>query len=143
MNMKEREIIESCACHKVRMAARTITRSYDDTLRPVGLRATQLSVLVAVAIDGAISITELAKFLGMDRTTLTRNLSPLVKEGLISAGAEGWRRSRELTLSKKGRARMEAALPLWQKAQTALKHKVGERNWQNFHQELDHLIRAT
>ena len=67
-------------CHKVRMAARFITRAYDDILRPVGLRATQLSVLVAVAIDGAISITELAKFLGMDRTTLTRNLSPLVKE---------------------------------------------------------------
>lgn len=138
--MNEREIIQGCACHKVRMAARTITRTYDDILRPVGLRATQLSVLVAVAIEDATSITELAKFLGMDRTTLTRNLSPLIKEGLVSAGAEGWRRSRGLVLTKKGRARMEAALPLWQKAQTILRRKVGDPNWEYFHRELDHLI---
>jgi hypothetical protein len=53
----ERKMIEQCACHRIRMAARTVTRAYDDALRPVGLRATQLSVLAAVAIDGAISIT--------------------------------------------------------------------------------------
>jgi DNA-binding MarR family transcriptional regulator len=139
----EREIIQSCACHKVRMAARAVTRAYDDALRPVGLRATQLSVLVAVAIDGAMSITELANFLGMDRSTLTRNLAPLKKEGLVSVGAEGWRRSRELVITKKGRARMESAVPIWQNAQTALKRKVGERNWGNFHDQLDHVIRMS
>jgi DNA-binding MarR family transcriptional regulator len=139
----EREIIENCACHKVRAAARAITRAYDDALRPVGVRATQLSVLVAVAIDGAMSITELANFLGMDRSTLTRNLGPLSKEGLIAVGVEGWRRSRELVITKKGRDRMQAALPLWEKAQAALKHKVGAGNWSRFRDELDHVIRTT
>ena len=139
----EREIIESCACHKVRMAARAVTRAYDEALRPVGLRATQLSVLVAVAIDGSMSITELANFLGMDRSTLTRNLGPLTKEGLVAMGAEGWRRSRELVITKKGRERLQAAVPLWQQAQATLKRKVGARNWDSFHGELDHVIRAT
>ena len=124
------------------MAARIVTRAYDDALRPVGLRATQLSVLIAVAIDGAMSITELADFLGMDRSTLTRNLTPLAAEGLVSVGVEGWRRSRELKITKKGRARMESAVPIWEQAQAALKRKVGERNWDGFHQQLEHVIRA-
>ena len=138
----ERKIIESCACHKVRMAARAVTRAYDDALRPVGLRATQLSVLVAVAIDGSMSITELANFLGMDRSTLTRNLGPLAKEGLVAVGAEGWRRSRELVITKKGRERLETAVPLWEQAQEALKRKVGARKWDSFHDELNHVIHA-
>src|SRR5215472_7862470 len=101
----EQEIVANCACLKVRMAARAVTRAYDSALRPIGLRATQLSILVAVAIDGAISIAALAEFLGMDRTTLTRNLRPLQKQGLIAIGPEGWRRSRVLEITTKGKSR--------------------------------------
>src|SRR5499427_8122117 len=108
----EREILENCACHKVRTAARAVTRAYDEALRPVGLRATQLSVLVAATADDALSITSLAKYMGMDRSTLTRNLRPLESEGLIRVGVEGWRRSRALKITKKGRARLQEALPL-------------------------------
>src|SRR5215469_6523803 len=82
----ESYIVEKCACHKVRMAARAVTRAYDDALRPVGLRATQLAVLVAIAVEGAMSITALAKFMIMDRSTLTRNLRPLEQEGLVAVG---------------------------------------------------------
>src|SRR5215831_6605930 len=137
--MTEQEIIANCACLKVRMAARAVTRAYDGALRPVGLRATQLSVLVAVAIDGAISIAALADFLGMDRTTLTRNLRPLQKKGLICIGPEGWRRSRNLEITKKGRSRLRQALPLWQRAQRALKQRLGDRNWDLVRNGLDHL----
>src|SRR5215470_9873871 len=101
----ERDILASCACHRVRTAARAVTRAYDEALRPVGLRATQLIVLVATAADDALSITALAKLMGMDRSTLTRNLRPLEAEGLIAMGAEGWRRSRTLEITKKGCAR--------------------------------------
>ena len=90
-----RALLQNCACHRVRTAARTVTRAYDETLRPVGLRATQLAVLVAAAADDALSITSLAKYMGMDRSTLTRNLRPLETEGLITVGLEGWRRSHE------------------------------------------------
>jgi DNA-binding MarR family transcriptional regulator len=137
----EREVVERCACHKVRMAARAVTRLYDDTLRSSGLRATQLSVLVAVGIDEAMSITALAKFMGMDRSTLTRNLSPLEKEGLIRVGLEGWRRSRAVEMTKKGRSRLREALPLWEKAQQTLKRKLGDRKWDVIRGDLDDLIR--
>jgi DNA-binding MarR family transcriptional regulator len=138
----EREILENCACHKARTAARAVTRAYDEALRPVGLRATQLAVLVAVAMDDAISINALAQFMGMDRTTLTRNLRPLEKEGLVTLGIEGWRRSRALTITKKGRFRLREALPLWSRAQQALRKQLGDRNWEVVHNALDHLIHA-
>jgi DNA-binding MarR family transcriptional regulator len=141
MMVTEREVVELCACHKVRMAARAVTRLYDDTLRSSGLRATQLSVLVAVGIDDVTSITALAKFMGMDRSTLTRNLSPLEKEGLIRVGLEGWRRSRAVEITKKGRSRLREALPLWEKAQQTLMRKLGDRKWDVIRDDLDDLIR--
>jgi DNA-binding MarR family transcriptional regulator len=138
----EREILANCACHRVRTAARAVTRAYDDALRPVGLRATQLSVLVATAADDALSITALAKFMGMDRSTLTRNLRPLEAEGLIKLGPEGWRRSRTLTITMKGRSRLRDAVPLWEQAQHSLKKKLGDRRWDLIRKDLDALILA-
>jgi len=134
--------VESCACHKVRMAARAVTRAYDDVLRPVGLRATQLAVLVAVGNDSSISIAALAKLMEMDRTTLTRNLRPLAKEGLIAIGPEGWRRSRTLEITRRGQARLREALPYWEQAQASLRRKLGAQNWGRVHDCLDQLIRA-
>ena len=135
--------VESCACHKVRMAARAVTRAYDDALRPTGLRASQLALLVAIDNnDGAISITAVAKVMGMDRSTLTRNLRPLEKEGLVAIGLEGWRRSRSLQITKKGQSRLREALPLWQRAQDSLRRNLGDRNWVDGHDSLDRLIVA-
>ena len=138
----EQEILENCACHRVRTAARAVTRAYDDALRPVGLRATQLSVLVSVAADDALSIAALARLMGMDRSTLTRNLRPLEAEGLITLGLEGWRRSRTLEITRKGRTRLREAVPLWEKAQQALRTKLGDRRWDVIRRDLDDLIRA-
>jgi DNA-binding MarR family transcriptional regulator len=124
------------------MAARAVTRLYDDTLRSVGLRATQLAVLVAVGGDNVVSITALAKFMGMDRSTLTRNLTPLERDGFIRVGNEGWRRSRTVEITKKGRSRLREALPLWKKAQETLRRKLGLRRWAVIRADLDDLIRA-
>jgi DNA-binding MarR family transcriptional regulator len=140
--VSEQEVIESCACHKVRMAARVVTRTYDEALRPTGLRATQLAVLVAVALADAISITSLAKALGMDRSSLTRTLGPIEKDGLVVRSTEGWRRSRSLRITPKGRAVMRDALPLWEKAQSNLQRKLGHADWSLVTDGLDRLIRA-
>ena len=139
----EREILASCACHKVRTAARAVTRAYDDVLRPVGLRATQLTVLAAIAADESVSITAVAKLMGMDRTTLTRNLRPLEADGLIVVGNEGWRRSRTLEITKKGRTRLREALPLWEKAQKTLQANLSARGWHLIRKDLDDLISAS
>jgi len=138
----EREMMATCACHKIRMAARAVTRAYDDALRPCGLRATQAAVLAAVAAEGAISITSLAQLIGMDRSTLTRNLAPLEKEDLVAVGDEGWRRQRLLNITAKGRSRLRAALPLWEEAQRQLKRELGSQRWKDIHASLDHLARS-
>src|SRR5499433_567214 len=132
----ERDVVESCVCHKVRMAARAVTRAYDAALRPVGLRATQFAVLVAVATEGALSITALAESMGMDRSTLTRNVRPLAKDGLLTVGREGWHRSRTIEITERGRARVREALPLWERAQAALKRQLGEPQWTGVNQSL-------
>ena len=124
------------------MAARAVTRLYDDTLRSVGLRATQLAVLAAVGGDEVVSITGLAKFMGMDRSTLTRNLAPLERGGLIRVGVEGWRRSRTVEITKKGRSRLREALPLWETAQETLQRRLGIGRWADIRADLDDLIRG-
>jgi DNA-binding MarR family transcriptional regulator len=86
------------------MAARAVTQAYDAALRPVGLRATQFAVLVAVATEGALFITALEQAMGMDRSTLTRHVRPLVKDGLLAVGREGWDRSRTVEITERGRA---------------------------------------
>jgi DNA-binding MarR family transcriptional regulator len=80
--------------------------------------------------------------MGMDRSTLTRNLRPLETEGLITVGLEGWRRSRALQITKKGRARLQEALPLWEKAQQTLRQKLGNQRWDRIRSDLDDLIRT-
>src|SRR5262249_5007031 len=89
-----RMLLEHCMCHKTRMAARSVTRAYDDALRSTGLRATQIAVLAAVGASGALSIQALARSMAMDRTTLTRNLRPLEDRGLVTLAPEARFRSR-------------------------------------------------
>ncbi|HEX6536302.1 MAG TPA: MarR family winged helix-turn-helix transcriptional regulator [Gemmatimonadaceae bacterium] len=138
-----REMLADCMCTRVRTAARSVTSSYDEALRPVGLRATQLTVLTAVGVEGSVSITALAELLGMDRTTLSRNLGPLEKAGLLTVGPEGWRRSRTLEITRKGRACLREALPLWERAQESIRRKLGEREWSATRRALDRLARAS
>ena len=138
----EREVVENCMCHRTRMAARAVTGLYDEMLRSIGLRATQLDVLVSVGGGDVVSITSLAKFMGMDRSTLKRNLAPLEREGLIRMGVEGWRRSRTVEITERGRSRLRKALPLWNKAQETLRRKLGNRKWDVIRSDLDDLIRA-
>src|SRR3954468_4881619 len=122
-------VLDNCMCHKTRMAARAITRAYDDALRSSGLRATQVLVLAAVGAQGALSIKSLADFLGMDRTTLTRNLRPLEERGYVVLAPEQRHRSRMLTLTASGSAALLEALPLWEAAQRTMKRRLGDERW--------------
>lgn len=118
-------LLDTCLCHRTRMAARAITRAYDEALRPTGLRATQVSVLAAVAARGALSIKSLADSLQMERTTLTRNLRPLELRRYVLLAPEGRYRSRVLTLTPAGRSALIEAAPLWQGAQRAMARRLG------------------
>jgi DNA-binding MarR family transcriptional regulator len=121
-----REVAGSCVCFNLRKATRLVTQLYDAVLRPSGLRTTQFTVLVAVNLRGAVSMSTLADLLGMDRTTLTRNLKSLREAGLVASAAGEDRRSRLISLTDSGRTALETTLPLWREAQHRATELLGE-----------------
>ena len=135
-------LLATCACACIRNAARVVTRVYDEFLRDSGLKASQLAVLAAIDALERPSISELSKALFMDRTTLSRNLKPLVAQGLVTLGEEGWRRSKTMHITPTGQALLKAAVPLWKHAQEDLARRLGEPRWKQMHAELRDLIAA-
>jgi DNA-binding MarR family transcriptional regulator len=121
----ERSDVRNCACFNLRRATRAVTQLYDEFLRPSGLRGTQFSLLTVIRLTGTASITDLAHAAVMDRTTLTRNLRPLVEEGLIRIREGDDARVRKVTLTAAGRARLAAAQPYWEEAQTHITKTLG------------------
>jgi DNA-binding MarR family transcriptional regulator len=119
---------EECTCLAVRQAARHITQFYDQFLAPMGLRATQFSMLAKLARLGPLTIKALADELVMDRTTLGRNILPLEREGLIriEPGRDD-RRRRELVLTDSGVKRLRAATYGWKQAQKQFSARFGEQ----------------
>lgn len=120
----------ACACFNVRKAARLVTQQYDEMLQGTGLRATQLSILVVIALKEPITMSELAKVLVMDQTTLTRNLTPLEKQGLVQRVPGTDRRTRSVSLTPKGVNAVAKALPLWKQAQAKVVQTFGETRYQ-------------
>jgi DNA-binding MarR family transcriptional regulator len=108
---------KNCACANLRAATRAVTRVYDDILRPSGLQATQFTLLATIALVGSAPVTQLAEILVMDRTTLTRNLKPLEKQGLIQVMSGEDQRLRLVSLTEPGQQALAKALPLWEQAQ--------------------------
>ena len=110
------EVRDRCLCLHLQRAARAVGRRFDEALRPVGLSNGQYSLMVALNRPEPPRIGELAKFLAMDRTTLTANLKPLERRGLVEVMPDpGDRRSRRLGLSEAGRDLLVEAVPIWRR----------------------------
>lgn len=122
-------VAAECACVNLRKAARAVTQSFDAAFRSSGIRATQFTMLVAVAVADPATMTRLAEALVMDRTTLTRNLRPLARRGLIKIVRGADRRTRTVTLTSRGRGRLGAAMTSWERVQGQVLHRVGARAW--------------
>jgi len=135
-----RDIGRACACFKVRKAARTITRIYEEVLRPIGLRSTQFSLLMATRILGPVTVVKLAQITVMDRTTLTRNLQILEKRRLIEIKPGEDRREREVTLTALGMEVLAKAVPLWEEAQDRVRQGLGEEKMRNLMDDLSEMI---
>lgn len=118
-----------CLCANLRRASRALTQFYEDALRPTRLRSSQFTILQALSIAGEITQGQLAHFLAMDSTTLTRTLAIMQRQGWIARREGEDRREWRIQLSKTGRAKLERALPLWEKAQAAVKKQLGESRW--------------
>lgn len=126
-----------CACFNTRKTARLLGQLYDRALEPCGLRNTQFTALAVVERYGSISITELASAMDIERTTLTRNLQVLERDGLVKLGAGVDARSKTVLLTPKGRRRLEAALPLWSAAQKRVLQGFGGKRWRALRGELE------
>ncbi|KIC47138.1 MarR family transcriptional regulator [Ruegeria sp. ANG-S4] len=110
------EVRDRCLCLHLQRAARSIARRFDEALRPLGLTHGQYSLLMALNRPGAPRLGELAKFLAMDRTTLTANLKPLERRGLLVMQPDSSdKRSRRIGLSDAGRDLLVQAVPIWRK----------------------------
>lgn len=118
---------DSCLCLHVRRAARTIARRFDDAFRPLDLTSGQYSLLMSLNRPSAPHMKDVASLLAMDRTTLTANLKPLERRGLVEILPDPKdKRGRLLTLTKDGRALLARAFPIWQETQKQLENQVAD-----------------
>ncbi len=121
------KVAESCMGMRVRRAARVVANHYDKHLKPTGLKGTQFTLLNTIFMNPAATIGQLSDILGLDRTTLNRNLKPLEGKGLIRSGSGKDPRTRTLQMTKEGTKLLQSALPLWLEAQTGVMEIVDNR----------------
>jgi DNA-binding MarR family transcriptional regulator len=130
-----------CYAYQARKTANAVMRAYNEWMKPIDLEMAQFSTLCAIIDGRAQSIGELAELLGVERSTLVRNLKVLEKKGLIRVAARTRRRlTHELT--NEGVASMRRALPLWQQAQAAMETAIGPPRQRDVHGTLRDLRRA-
>src|SRR3954453_4427576 len=109
-----------CTCSAYRKASRAVTQHFEAAFRGSGLRATQFTILSTLAQTGPMPVSKFAAFLGLERTTLTRNLTLLIKRGLVVLHGEEDGRVRKVALTPLGEAAVREGFPLWQAAQESV-----------------------
>lgn len=116
-----------CYCTNLRQSANAISDFYDARLREAGLTAPQYRLLINLKRLGGANITHWAEAVGLDRSTMVRNIRPLEARGLLAQTAG---HGKVFTLSPKGEAALEAAAPLWDAAQRKVEALLGEEDAQ-------------
>ncbi len=140
---KEERILRDmpgCVCFNIRKASRAVTQAYDAALQPSGLRTTQLTLLAVISKSEPTTISQLGERLVMDRTTLTRNLRPLEKQGLLKISPGEDRRTREVSLTAKGGKALAKGIPLWEKIHARLVGTLGENHWAHMLADLREIV---
>jgi DNA-binding MarR family transcriptional regulator len=141
---KERDfyVRANCVGFNLRRVARVVTNFFDAEMRRHGIRSTQGSILFALHATGPSNMAELSEILGMERTTLLRNLRPLQRDGfvMIEGGGHGGRV--ELSLTAKGRNQIEKFAPAWESAQRTAVQVLGENRWSALLADLEKVAAA-
>jgi DNA-binding MarR family transcriptional regulator len=124
---------DTCLCLHTQRAARALARRFDDAFRPLGLSNGQFSLLMSLNRPEPASMGSVAALLAMDRTTLTANLKPLARRGLVKLTVDKEdRRSRRLTLTPAGHALLMAAVPVWKKTHAAVERLLARSSPEDF-----------
>ena len=133
------ELIEKplgCTCFKLRKLTRAMSRLYDQHLAGAGLKTTQYSVL-ANAARAALPVADLAELLGLERTTLTRNLKPLIDAGWLELLPGADSRQRIVTITDAGRDKVKQAYVVWRRAQSEFEQLMGRDAVRALHEQLE------
>ncbi|BEQ14589.1 MarR family winged helix-turn-helix transcriptional regulator [Desulfoferula mesophila] len=133
-------LARNCVAYNLRRAARLVSQAYDQALKPIGLKVTQFSLLASFAMAPDSKISELADWLGMDRTTLSRNLRVLEKRGLIELTQGQDRREVNVRITEEGMRTFKKALPYWARAQKEVVGNIGQDSWSSLAKELRSLV---
>ena len=120
---------ENCVCFNLRWVTRALTQFYDKEMRRHGLRPTQGTILLSLSSKKTWSMAELSEWLGLDRTTLVRNLRPLQRDGFVHANGGGRGKLVDLSITDSGREQVKRFVPAWRSAQCAVVKTLGEKRW--------------
>ena len=129
-----------CVSNSLHQTARAITRIYREEMRGSGIQRSQFAILGYLSKLGVVQLTELADHLYMERTTLTRNLKPLEKRGLVAINKSPTdARAKEISLTTEGKAKFRSTTRLWRKAQKRVLATIGEEHWAALESSLQNL----
>jgi DNA-binding MarR family transcriptional regulator len=121
-----REVVATCLGYRTRKLARTVTRLYNDRLRPLGLNLTEMNLLAAIAAQGAVQPARLGRAMELEKSTLSRNTSRLVERGWVEVRDHPEGRGVLLALTAQGNEMLLRAVPAWTKAQQQAQSLVAE-----------------
>jgi len=121
--------MENCVCFNLRWVTRAVTQFFDAEIRRHGIRPTQTPILGALQARSGLGMAELSDWLGMERTTLVRNLRPLQRDGLVRVTGGGRGGKVELAITEKGRKALAKMLPAWRAAQEKVVETLGAQRW--------------
>lgn len=121
-----KEIARDCLAVRLRLVNRVVSSIYDEALRPLGLKVSQLNILVAVAHMRTARPAKVCRVLALDASTLSRNVDRMRLRGWLEVLAGEDARSRELRVTAKGRGILARALPPWREAQREAAERLGE-----------------
>src|SRR6516162_4385528 len=119
-------IAKTCIAVRLRLLNRVITNFYDDALRPLGLKVSQLNILIVTAKLGLARAAQVCKILHLDTSTLSRNVKPLQAHGWLEVVREEDARAQPFRLTPQGKRLIEKAVPAWQEAQRQATELLGD-----------------
>jgi DNA-binding MarR family transcriptional regulator len=131
------QVRDNCLCMHLQRAARVVARRFDEALRPLGLTSGQFSLLMSLNRPEPASISQISVLLAMDRTTLTANLKPLERRGLVAIAADSAdKRSRRVALTQSGHALLVSAVPAWKRTHKLVERRLGGADSDSLRAEL-------
>src|SRR2546422_6639215 len=137
------KVASECVAGRLRMLNRAVTNIYDDALRPLDLKVSQMNILVAAAKMGTARPIEVCEHLHLDVSTLSRNVERMRARGWLEVVPDDDGRSQPFRLTPRGRKLLEKALPAWSKAQQQVKNLLGDRIVEQLNNAMRRVSKAT